>query len=996
MSLVAVLSSSSAKIRSKDALGPWFAPESKCQPRHSIRCAVVAKLSDRVKVWKNAMCIYRVAVFLLSAGLASATSQAIAASAAVGVSVDETAIGNPVDPRIFGVAYGDTTRNGQIGYTVRRWGGNSTTRYNWQVDVHNTANDYYYENIPDSSNRSSVPPVGNSADTFISGAFSGGSQPLLTIPTIGWTPRSDSALNHPYTVGFSVAKYGAQQSVDPFDTNAGNGYHTDGSAITGNIATDSSTAIDQSFETAWMAHLQSVFGTAANGGVRYYTLDNEVMLWNSTHRDVHPNPATYAEIWGNAQTYGAAIKQTEPNARVSGPVTWGYCDLFGSAADNCVTGSDRQAHGDLAFVAWYLQQVCANPLGNGQHVVDYLDLHYYPQGTDVALSDDDSATTAALRLRSLKELYDPTWVSESWISDLGNSDANHYSIPDLIPRAKAWISQYCPGTKLAITEYNWGNDNTTSGAVAQAEALAIFAREGVDLATRWIAPGSGTEAEEAFSIFLNYDNAGGKVQGESVVATSSNVDLIGAYAFHLPGQRTMVFLTNKDAVAHDVDLTFTAAHSGSAKLYGFSGTTALAQIGSAISLSGTALTLSALPPMSANLLVIPLAAVGFEPLVPARMLDTRVGFATLDDRFAGTGDVSAGNTLNLTVLGRGDVPASGITAVVLNVTATNPTAAGFVTVWPAGSPRPNASNLNFLPGQTIPNLVIAKVGSNGQVSLFNSAGNTGLIADVAGYFTTASKLTSLVPTRLLDTRSGLTTIDGQFAGVGAVAGGHQLDLTVAGRGGLPASGIGAVVMNVTATNPTAAGFITAWPTNAARPLASNLNFVPSQTIPNLVISAVSPAGQMSLFNSAGSTDLIADVMGWFPTASELTSLVPARLLDTRPGMTTTDGQFAGGGAITAAGSVDLTVTGRGGVPAGGVGVVVLNVTVTGPTAPGFVTIWPTGGNRPNTSNLNFVPGQTIPNLVIAKVGTGGKVSLFNSSGSTNLVADVVGWFPPAP
>jgi Glycoside hydrolase family 44 len=551
----------------------------------------------------------------------------------VNVSVNASANVHALNPLIFGVAYGNSTRNAQMGYTVDRWGGNGATRYNWQVDVHSTASDYFWENIPDCTAPSCIgtPPAGNSADAFITAALSGGVQPLMTIPTIGWTPRADSPHSHPYLAGFAVSKYGAQvpmpfqsDAVDPFDTNAGSGecnpssnsspncvlydatngrYH-----IINNDPHDTSTVVDQNFGKSWVAHMQSAHGTAANGGVKLFTLDNEVMLWNSTHRDLHPNGPTYNEIWGKAQSYGAAIKQQEPDALVTGPVTWGYCDLFTSADDaargNCFDGTDRSTnHGGLPFIAWYLQQVCANPLAGGKHLVDYIDLHYYPQGQNVALNNDDSAATAARRLKSVKELYDSTWVSDSWIGGQGDNDANHYSKPNLIPRVKAWINQYCPGTKLAITEYNWGNDNTGSGAVAQAEVLAVFAREGVDMATRWIAPDANTKAERGFSIFLNYDGAGAKVSGDSVAATSANVDQIGAYAFH-GNQRTMVLLTNKDTVTHDVALTFDSTHSGTWKLYGFTGTSALAQIGTN-SINGSTLTLSALPPISASLLVIP-------------------------------------------------------------------------------------------------------------------------------------------------------------------------------------------------------------------------------------------------------------------------------------------------------------------------------------------------------------------------------------------------------
>jgi hypothetical protein len=544
-----------------------------------------------------------------------------AARAAVAVSVDTGANVRPFSPLIFGVAYGDGARNAAIGYPLRRWGGNSATRYNWTVDVHSTASDWYFENIPGASDRAHVPPSNNDADAFVAEARSYGADALITIPTIGWTPRADSPQQHPYFAGFSIAKYGMQEppnpwtaASDPWDPDAGSGEclpahnpsancvaYSDGHHLVNNDPHDTSTEVAPAFWKDWIAHLQATFGNAAAGGVRYYSLDNEVMLWSSTHRDVHPAPTTYDETWNKALAYGAAIKQQDPAAKVTGPVTWGYCDLFGSAADNCAEGDDRDAHGGMPFVAWYLQQVCAHPLAGGVRVVDYLDLHYYPQG-NVALNDDDSATTAARRLRSLKELYDPAWVSESWIADLGDNDANHYSKPNLIPRARAWIDQYCPGTRLAITEYNWGNDGTTSGAVAQAELFGIFAREGVDMATRWVAPEANTKAERAYTLFLNYDGAGANVQGSSVRATSANVDQVGAYAF-VHGGRTMVLLTNKTTSTQSVPLTFASVPGTSWKLYGFDGATGVHQIDTG-TISSTSLTLNALPAMSANLLVV--------------------------------------------------------------------------------------------------------------------------------------------------------------------------------------------------------------------------------------------------------------------------------------------------------------------------------------------------------------------------------------------------------
>ncbi|HST27691.1 MAG TPA: glycoside hydrolase family 44 protein [Rudaea sp.] len=557
-------------------------------------------------------------------GLVAALSSGVAIGA-VNISVDATANVHPFSPLIFGVAFGDPARNAQMGYTVDRWGGNSTTRYNWQTDTANHAFDYYFENIPNDAVNCTGAPA-NSADAFVYCAKAVAAQPLMTIPTIGWTPRSDSPSGHPYFAGFSVAKYGTQianpygaPAMDPYDTDAGSGYcnpavnqtgYCSGGLIVNNSPTDTSTAVTPPFEQQWIAHMQATFGTAANGGVKLFALDNEVMLWNSTHRDVHPQPPTYDEIWQSTVDYASAVKQQEPGALVTGPVTWGYCDLFGSAADNCLDGSDRSSHGGTPFVVWYLQQVCAYQQQHGVRLVDYLDLHWYPQDPNGAAGqiygNDDDTATVGRRLRSLKELYDPGWRSESWIGGVdgvGGDDPLHYPFPNLIPRARAWIDSYCPGTKLAITEYAWDQDQTGDGAVAQAEALAIFAREGVDLATRWIAPAANSPAERGFSIFLNYDGVGGRVQGDSIGATSANVDRVGAYAFH-GNARTFVLLTNKDTVAHDVALSFNASHTAAWKLYGFTGASALAQTGSGNITSG-ALTLSALPPRSASLLVIP-------------------------------------------------------------------------------------------------------------------------------------------------------------------------------------------------------------------------------------------------------------------------------------------------------------------------------------------------------------------------------------------------------
>lgn len=383
---------------------------------------------------------------------------------------------------------------------------------------------------------------------------------------------------------------------------------------------------------------------------------------------------------------------------------------------------------------------------------------------------------------------------------------------------------------------------------------------------------------------------------------------------------------------------------------------------------------------------------GLQALSPARLLDTRTGTQTVDNRYVGTGPVGAGGSLDIQVAGRGGVPATGAAAVVLNVTATGPTATTFVTVWPTGTSRPNASTLNATAGQTVANSIIVGVGADGQVSIYNDAGDTFLVVDVAGWFATGSGFTPTTPARLLDTRAQTATIDGTYAGIGALGAAGALDLKVAGRGGVPGAGATAVALNVTATAPSATSFVTVWPTGAARPNASNLNVAAGQTVANLVVVGVGAGGQVSLFNESGDVHLIVDVVGWFGAGGAYQAITPARIADFRAGGATVDGQFSGDVVLAPGESRPIEIAGRAGVPAAAVAAVVLNVTITEPTGPSFITVWPGGTGQPNASNLNVAAGQTVANAVVVKVGANGEINVFNESGQSRLIIDIEGWF----
>ena len=376
---------------------------------------------------------------------------------------------------------------------------------------------------------------------------------------------------------------------------------------------------------------------------------------------------------------------------------------------------------------------------------------------------------------------------------------------------------------------------------------------------------------------------------------------------------------------------------------------------------------------------------------PQRLLDSRPTGGTDDGLFAGIGVRPSGSVVELQVAGRAGVPGDA-ESVALNVTADAALEGGFTTVFPCGSAVPNASNLNYAVGQTIANAVIARLGVDGKVCIYNF-GATNLIADVTGYFPPGAFDALSQPQRLLDSRPTGGTVDGQFAGIGVRAAHSTLELTVAGRAGVPANA-GAVALNVTVDAARGGGFVTVLPCGAALPTASNLNYVSGQTIANAVVARIGANGAVCFYTD-GATDLIVDVTGVFPATTLNTLEAPRRLLDTRPGQSTVDGLFAGGGIRPAGGTVQLLVGGRAGVPIGA-SAVILNITADAAAGDGFVTVHPTGTGRPNASNLNYRQGQTIANAAIARVGVGGQICLY-TFGSTHLIVDVAGWLTgPAP
>ncbi len=453
----------------------------------------------------------------LQASTGPVTTGPAVTNAPVAISVDAAAARHPISPWIYGAAFATAAQCADLNLPVNRSGGDSETRYNWQINAHNHAADYFFESIADTGSS-----PGQSADQFVSGAKSAGTLPFLTIPIIGWAPKLGS--NRSILPSYSIAKYGPQTASDPYLPDAGNGIRTDGTSITNNDPNDANVPVDAAFQFSWLQHLTNQWGLAASGGVPLYLLDNEPSIWQSTHRDIHPTGARMDEIWQKSTNYALMIKSVDPGALVAGPEEWGWAGYLYSGYDQQYTSvhgyslfPDRAAHGGQDYIPWLLSQFAQLNQATGRRLLDYCTVHYYPQGGEYG--NDVSTATQLLRNRSTRSLWDTNYVDTSWIA----------SVVQLIPRMRSWVNTFYPGTKIGVTEYSWGADANINGATAQADVLGIFGREGLDLGSRWTAPDSSTPTYLAMKLYRNYDGAKSTFGETSVSTQTPNPDNTSAF-----------------------------------------------------------------------------------------------------------------------------------------------------------------------------------------------------------------------------------------------------------------------------------------------------------------------------------------------------------------------------------------------------------------------------------------------------------------------------------
>jgi glycosyl hydrolase family 44 len=398
------------------------------------------------------------------------------------VSIDTAAPGQTISPLIRGVS-GDLSADEKrrAGVTLDSWGGNPSSRYNYQLgNAWNAGSDWEFRNTD----------YGNDGDVF--DAFAEANRDFavrLAVPTLGWIPKNGDDNTCSFPEGGCTG---------------GDGYDCENP---GPIADPNTTSVPSTPEMVadWIA------GLGADGlAPRFIAMDNEPELWGHTHYDIHPTCPTFQEIVDTYLRYADAIRDVAPEAELMGPAMCCWFDYWRIAPDP-PDGSDAD------FLTWFLTKVREHDEATGRRTLDVVDVHFYPQSE--VFNDETDDETNARRLRSTRALWDPSYVDESWINDT----------IALVPRLRAIIGRSYPDTPLAVTEWNFGADGTMNGALAIADVLGIYGREGVYAAAYWRSPDVGSPGYYAFTMHGNYDGRGSAFEG-AVVPTKEDDNLLSTYA----------------------------------------------------------------------------------------------------------------------------------------------------------------------------------------------------------------------------------------------------------------------------------------------------------------------------------------------------------------------------------------------------------------------------------------------------------------------------------
>ncbi|MEM9038650.1 MAG: heparinase II/III family protein [Actinomycetota bacterium] len=374
-----------------------------------------------------------------------------------------------------------------------------------------------------------------------------------------------------------------------------------------------------------------------------------------------------------------------------------------------------------------------------------------------------------------------------------------------------------------------------------------------------------------------------------------------------------------------------------------------------------------------------------EPVRPGRVLDTRDNGVTIDSVSEAVGSFSPGRTVEIQVVGRVGVP-DGASAAMINLTAIAPGGPGFATLFPCDEGRPNASTINFVAGQNVANASVVALSGRGTVCLYTSEW-AHFALDTTGYLPGVSAVEPITPARVLDTRSGGSTVDGRSEGIGFRRAGNVVEVQVAGRAGVP-SNASSAMLNLTAIQPSGPGFATLYTCDGDRPNASTVNFIPGRNIANASMVGLSDDGTVCLYTSERSHFAI-DATGYVPDGSSVDDVTPGRVLDTRPGQSTVDRRSEGRGTVRGGQTITIQIAGRAGVPSNAT-IAMLNLTAIQPSGNGFATLFACDTGQPTASTVNYVPGGTVANASAVGLSADGSVCLYSSS-PVDFALDATGY-----
>lgn len=396
---------------------------------------------------------------------------------------------HPISPLIYGVSGADSEVLQALQPTVNSWGGNPSTRYNWELgNAWNAGSDWEYRNGNYGYEGSSA------SDDFIEDSQTFGAAVRLAVPTLGWVARNDDN----DTCSFPLPNGGCGDAGGATCDSSGE----QADPTVANVESNVDSIVD------WMNHLNQ-----QGHDVRFVAMDNEPELWGITHYDIHPECTTYEEVLDKYKTYAAAVHAVVPDVEITAPAICCWFDYWDFAPGPV----DTSVSSEQDFLSWFLDNVREFDAQLGERTLDVMDVHYYPEGV---FNDDVDANTAAQRLRSTRSLWDKSYTDESWIG----------KPIYFIPRMKDTIANHYPETKLGISEWNWGADESMNGALAIADVLGIYGREDVYFASYWRYPPLQSPGYFAFKLYTNFDDENGRFGDTSILAQSNDIDAVSSYA----------------------------------------------------------------------------------------------------------------------------------------------------------------------------------------------------------------------------------------------------------------------------------------------------------------------------------------------------------------------------------------------------------------------------------------------------------------------------------